>query len=261
MCSGTLTQIPKKPLRVESLKEYNARVQCMRQAQAANEDQQRRLLLVADHVRPYVLRIRGILAVDPQTTAPMAQAVEFVHRRVGQRGLVFCQSREIAQALTMVFQQAGLSAETGNRAMASFNSGSRPDVLVRATGTATIAYNVRFILHVGLPANLGAYVQDLFSVPANGPTNSCVILWPESQIGPRTNLDRYCGTHVCRYAQIARLYRPSLEEPKPHEFNCRNCDVCITHPRACPDGDDVYRPVVVPFDGNMAGDGTRRDAG
>ena len=198
------------------------------------------LRLLRDHVSEHIRRTNVILHAEPQTFAPLAQIIAFLHMRLGQSALIYYRTAQQRRSAATILAGVGLRAMEGINTepkfvgASSFNSRD-VDILVCVSGETprSLRRDIRFVLHASIPSSIEAFLLDLKSVGSYAPTRENVMFYRERHDHEDTTMMRYCRDWTCRHAQIVRLSRPELANPEPREFACYHCDVCLSQARAC----------------------------
>ncbi len=191
---------------------------------------------------------------------PQRQLIDFIRRREGESGIVYCASRaateRVAEALADSGHRArpyhaGLSGEERHRNQEAF---LRDEVTIIC---ATIAFgmginkpNVRWIVHYDLPKNLEGYYQETGRAGRDGLPGDCLLLYsagdvakqlhfigemsdPEEQRVARRQLGtmlQYAETAGCRRREVLAYFGEAYPEN-----GCGSCDNCL-EPRETIDG-------------------------
>lgn len=191
---------------------------------------------------------------------PLKQLIEFVQKREGESGIVYCASRAASERVAEALAgrgfsarpyHAGLEAEERARNQESF---LRDDIRIIC---ATIAFgmginkpNVRWVVHHDLPKNIEGYYQETGRAGRDGLPGDCLLLFSGGDIAKQTHfLDEITDPHeqkiaraqlrqMVDYAESAGCRRQSLlayfGETYPID-NCAACDNC-QEPRDTYDG-------------------------
>ncbi|MGH8019240.1 MAG: RecQ family ATP-dependent DNA helicase, partial [Opitutaceae bacterium] len=191
---------------------------------------------------------------------PQRQVVEFIRKREGESGIVYCASRaateRTAEALAKNGHRArpyhaGLTGEERHRNQEAF---LRDEVTIIC---ATIAFgmginkpNVRWIVHYDLPKNIEGYYQETGRAGRDGLPSDCLLLYsagdvakqlhfidemsdPSEQQVARRQLNtmlHYAETAGCRRAEVLAYFGESYPQS-----GCSSCDNCL-EPRETFDG-------------------------
>ena len=184
-------------------------------------------------------------------TGEMGQLTDFLRRRRGQAGIVYCGSRakteRVAQSLRAAGEpalpfHAGLSAMEKRVALTRFRSGE-PVVMV-----ATIAFgmgidrpDVRYVVHLDMPDSPEAYYQQIGRAGRDGDRADTLLLyggedivrarhWLEQSTAPEAErrvraarleaMIALTETPQCRTRSLLACFGETLEEP------CGHCDTC-----------------------------------
>ena len=214
------------------------------------------------------------LSVAPKTGA-RRQLLSFVAARAGQCGIVYCLSRrkteEVAAALASeghkaLAYHAGL--EAGERKALLDRFLTEPDVVMAATiafGMGIDKPDVRYVLHVDLPATIEAYYQELGRAGRDGAPADAAMFYGMEDIAMRRrfvdeggadearkrvdhrrldSLLAYCEAVECRRGTLLGYFG---EQGAP----CGNCDVCLDPPVVV-DGTERARQAVAAVVGTGA---------
>jgi ATP-dependent DNA helicase RecQ len=191
---------------------------------------------------------------------PAKQILEFIRRREGECGIVYCASRAAAERVAESLAghglparpyHAGLDAETRTRHQELF---LRDEVRIIC---ATIAFgmginkpNVRWVVHHDLPKNIEGYYQETGRAGRDGLPADCLLLFSAGDAAKQTHfidqmndeqeqqvaraqlrrMMHYAESSGCRRAELLGYFG----EKFPHD-NCGGCDNCV-EPRETYDG-------------------------
>jgi len=187
------------------------------------------------------------------------QRVEFLARRKGQAGIIYCLSRSKVERTAEALVQAGTPALPYHAGLDRAVRTANQDRFLKDDGlvmVATIAFgmgidkpDVRFVAHLDLPRSLEAYYQETGRAGRDGLPSEAWLLYGAGDAGKlrqfiddsaaseeqkrieRRKLDAllgFCETARCR-RQVLLAYFGDRCEP------CGNCDACL-EPAATYDG-------------------------
>ncbi len=180
---------------------------------------------------------------------------QLLRAREGQQGIVYCLSRKgaekTADLLTReghnaVAYHAGLADDERTRRLNRFLT--EPDLVVCATiafGMGIDKPDIRFVIHMNLPASLESYYQEIGRAGRDGEAAEAILLYGYNDLRlRRTMIDEseapeevkrverrrldmlaaYAESTTCRRNVLLSYFGDIHEEP------CGNCDICLTPP-------------------------------
>ena len=191
---------------------------------------------------------------------PLKQILEFVRRREGESGIVYCASRATTERVAEGLAARGHPAAASHAGLDAPERARRQDAFLRDDTRiicATIAFgmginkpNVRWIIHHDLPKNIEGYYQETGRAGRDGLPGECLLLFSAGDVAKQTHfLDEITGEtersvaraqlrKIVHYAECATCRRRELLGYFSEEFgtdNCAACDNCL-EPREGYDG-------------------------
>lgn len=190
--------------------------------------------------------------VDSKSDA-QGQLIEFLRKRKGESGIVYCWSRKGAESLAESLCAAGFAAATYHAGLSPDARAANQDAFLRddiRIICATIAFgmgidkpNVRFVVHYDLPKNLEGYYQETGRAGRDGLPSECLLLFSRGDgvkqrhfIDEKENeAERLTALRqleqMMTYAEGPECRRRSLLGYFGEVFteeNCGACDNCLT---------------------------------
>lgn len=179
------------------------------------------------------------------------QMADFLDRHKGESGIVYCLSRKRTEEAAQYLRDQGVNALAYHAGMDSSVRQSHQNAFMTDPGiviVATIAFgmgidksDVRFVLHVDLPASVEAYYQEIGRAGRDGADAEAHMIYGLQDIRMRRvfiededsgaerkrrehkRLDAlvgYCEAPECRRRSLLAYFGEEIEP-------CGNCDVCI----------------------------------
>jgi ATP-dependent DNA helicase RecQ len=186
----------------------------------------------------------------------LEQIVEFLKKRPGQSGIIYCLARKTCEDLAEKLNNRGIRAGYYHADMpVAIRSKVQEDFKFDRLNVicATIAFgmginkkNVRFVIHYNLPRNLEGYYQEIGRAGRDGlPAEALLFFSYGDVVTYRDMIEQGESAAVQKELKIAKLERmyQFAEAPvcrrktvlnyfgEPYEENCGNCDICKNPPR------------------------------
>ncbi len=190
----------------------------------------------------------GVLAKQQ----PKRQLQDFLRRHQGESGIIYCLSRKKVDEIRATLVEAGCEALAYHAGMETAARNAAQARFLRESGlvmVATIAFgmgidkpDVRFVLHLDIPASLEAYYQEIGRAGRDGAPAEVLMLYGFDDIRMRRmfidqseaaedkkrvehrRLDAllaFCEAPTCRRRTLLAYFGEPGDEP------CGNCDLCL----------------------------------
>ncbi|GAB3816193.1 DNA helicase RecQ [Pontibacter rugosus] len=179
---------------------------------------------------------------------------DFLARRQGQPGIIYCLSRKATESLAdklkrsgynATFYHAGMTANQRSKAQEDF---LKDDVMIVC---ATVAFgmgidksNVRWVIHYNLPKNIEGYYQEIGRAGRDGAKSDALLFYSyadvmnmrgmlqENQNEAQTELQLVKLERMQQFAEAAACRRRILLQyfGETMQKDCGNCDICRNPP-------------------------------
>ncbi len=179
---------------------------------------------------------------------------DFLERRRGQPGIIYCLSRNATESLAgklkasgykAAFYHAGISTQQRSKAQEDF---LRDNVQIVC---ATVAFgmgidksNVRWVVHYNLPKNIEGYYQEIGRAGRDGSTSDALLFYSyadvmnmrtmlsegnnekqnQLQLVKLERMQQYAEAAICRRRMLLQYFGEVMEK------DCGNCDICRNPP-------------------------------
>ncbi len=195
-----------------------------------------------------------------QKNKAYAQVLEYLRDHPADSGIIYCQSRKTAEAVSEKLNDDGIRSRPYHAGLGSDERTRNQDLFLRDEARvvcATVAFgmgihkpNVRFVIHYDLPKNIEGYYQETGRAGRDGLPAECVLLFGagdtvkyslfiEQKSDPREQeLARAQLRQIVHYAENSTCRRAALLEYFGEKFSpkeCGACDNCLS-PREKFDG-------------------------
>ena len=186
----------------------------------------------------------------------LEQVVDFLKKRPGQSGIIYCLARktcsDLSEKLNMrgfktAFYHAEMSPQARNKVQEDFINDRVPVICATiAFGMGIDKSNVRFIIHYNLPRNLEGYYQEVGRAGRDGLPAEALLFFSyqdvmtyrqmieegeasaeqkELKLTKLGRMYQYAEAPVCRRKTVLHYFGEAFGR------NCGNCDVCKNPPR------------------------------
>ena len=129
--------------------------------------------------------------VIPKSKAA-AQVLQFVRERSDEAGIVYAQSRRMAESMAAALCQAGIKAAPYHAGLEAEERARNQEKFLRdylQVICATIAFgmginkpNVRYVIHADLPKNVESYYQETGRAGRDGLPSDCLLLYSRGDV-------------------------------------------------------------------------------
>jgi ATP-dependent DNA helicase RecQ len=229
-------------------------------ADAATRDDIQARLFAALPAPPPEVFLRGFdrpnlyLAFEPKNS-PQGRILDFVRRRPGQAGIIYCGSRRKTETYATALTSAGIRAFAYHAGLDPQTRSARQDAFTAVDGivmAATVAFgmgvdkpDVRFVIHADLPKSMEAYYQEVGRAGRDGAPADTLTLFGTDDIKLRRKQidkgdaapERKRADHQRLNALLALAEAPSCRRQtllayfgEDRAGPCGNCDLCRDPP-------------------------------
>ncbi len=188
----------------------------------------------------------------------MEQLIDFMQRKKGQPGIIYCLSRKSTEQVAADLRAKGHKVEFYHAGMPPAERAKVQEAFIKDETLvicATIAFgmgidkpNVRWVVHYNLPKNIESFYQEIGRAGRDGLQAETLLFYsyrdfvmqmdmidatdPERkqlQIAKIERLKQYCETSICRRRILLSYFNEETNK------DCGNCDICKS-PRNYIDG-------------------------
>jgi ATP-dependent DNA helicase RecQ len=191
---------------------------------------------------------------------PYEQLLDLLQARFRESGIVYCQARKTADAISQQLIADGIQARPYHAGLTNVERSTHQELFLRdevRVMIATIAFgmginkpNVRFVIHYDLPKNIEGYYQETGRAGRDGLPSDCVLLFSAGDVVKLNNfieekpdlkeqqharaqlqqMVHYAECSTCRRKELLNYFGEFFEQEA-----CTGCDNCLS-PRETYDG-------------------------